>query len=62
MEFIDRLNNNVSRSNMTLITDHAYIVGACKTITLNSKQCETFHCNSDDAWVTFTKLYKDGLI
>ena len=31
-------------------------------MTLNSKQCEALHCNSDDAWVTFTKLYKDGLI
>lgn len=62
MEFIDRVNNKVSRSNMTSITDHMYIVGSQKTMTLNSKQCEALHCNSDDIWVTFTKLYKDGLL
>ena len=59
IEFIDQVNNNVSKSNMILMADHTYIVGASKTVTLNSKQCEAFHCNSE---VTFTKLYKDGLI
>ena len=31
-------------------------------MTLNRKQCEVLHCNYDDVFITFTKLFKNGLI
>lgn len=62
MEFVNRMNNKTFRSNMTLISDHTYIVGTCKAATLTGKQCEALCCNIHDVHDTFMKLYKDGII
>ena len=62
MEFINRISNKAFRSNMTLISNHTYIVGVCKAATLTSKQCQALCCSTHDVHDTFTKLYKDGVI
>ena len=62
MELINRISNKAFRSNMTLISNHTYIVGACKAAAFTSKQCQALCCNTHDVHDTFTKLYKDGVI
>lgn len=62
MEFINQLNNKAFKSNMTLISDHTYIVGTCKVTALTSKQCQALCCNTHDVHEIFMKLYKDGVI
>ena len=61
MVFINQM-CKVSRSNMTLITDHTYIIGPCKAAALTGKQCQALGSNTHDVHNTFSKLYKEGIV
>lgn len=55
------INNNFSvRSNMTLLEDHAYIVGKRFSANLTTEQSLTLQCN--EGVEAFYRLFKDGFL
>lgn len=62
LHYIDSVNKTAPKCNMTLISEHTYIIGPCKSTSLSNKQCLALHCMANSVFSTFSKLYKDGLI